>query len=792
MLLFYALHQIPFILATALFVKEHRRRSILIVGAHSSSEHTCRRSNTAFSRFVFARSKSMASNELMLVDVDAEYYTDENCDSDVDYHVKVEAIMLDDDVDDPQRRSMRPYSLINEDNPFEGEDKYESEGMENLDELEEDDNHESSNKKRSSKGKRPIYPKHDPKTPFDQVMFELGMEFTNLDTFRQAIRDYAVAGSYDLKFVKNDKLRIRVKCSGKCPFLMYCARDNETNTFQVKTLVDIHKCCRSFRNKHASTKWLAKKIVEKLREQPDISGIDMYDHIKKNYQVQVGRGKVYRVIHAAREEIEGKEKDQYARIRDYCAELRRSNPGSSVYLGVNRPHLTLPPIFSRFYVCLEACKLGFQSGCRPLVGLDGTFMKGYYGGEVLTAVSQDGNDGFYVIAYAIVDVESRDTWSWFITQLLEDLGPGSESGITFVSDQQKGLVPSLMELCLRAEHRSCMRHLWVNFSKQHKGLELKKAMWDCAYATNVQQFQRCMQNVKAISESAWSWLDRLDPKVWSRHAFRTFPKNWALTSNMCEQFNSKIARYRSKPILTLAEEIRCKIMRKICKEREKMLRYHGPITPKVQDKLERDKKASRFWTPQWAGDPEGVRYEVQCSPNKYDVNLVARTCSCMEFDLTGIPCVHAIAAIGWNNLKPEDFVHPYYTKETYLRVYEPYVKPANGVAMWPQAGGDPVMPPPLKRPPGRPKKQRKKEHNETSKPNNVKRRYGENSQAGQASQSTPTTNHEDIPLPEMSQSQVKYKNTPTISRETLQAACVGSGRRIANLFNGTQESFTAP
>ncbi|KAF7840310.1 hypothetical protein G2W53_002608 [Senna tora] len=378
-----------------------------------------------------ARSKSMASNELMLVDVDAEYYTDENCDSDVDYHVEVEAIMLDDDVDDPQRRSMRPYSLINEDNPFEGEDKYESEGMENLDELEEDDNHESSNKK-------------------------------------------------------------------------------------------------------------------------------------------------------------------------------------------------------------------------------------------------------------------------------------------------------------RAEHRSCMRHLWVNFSKQHKGLELKKAMWDCAYATNVQQFQRCMQNVKAISESAWSWLDRLDPKVW----------------------------YRSKPILTLAEEIRCKIMRKICKEREKMLRYHGPITPKVQDKLERDKKASRFWTPQWAGDPEGVRYEVQCSPNKYDVNLVARTCSCMEFDLTGIPCVHAIAAIGWNNLKPEDFVHPYYTKETYLRVYEPYVKPANGIAMWPQAGGDPVMPPPLKRPPGRPKKQRKKEHNETSKPNNVKRRYGEvrctkcqlvghnrrtckgppskknkNSQAGQASQS---------------------------------------------------------
>jgi len=63
---------------------------------------------------------------------------------------------------------------------------------------------------------------------------------------------------------------------------------------------------------------------------------------------------------------------------------------------------------------------------------------------------------------------------------------------------------------------------------------------------------------------------------------------------MCEQFNGKIVKYRSKPILTMAEEIKCKLMRKISKEKEKMSRYPGPIVPKVQNMLERAKKDSRF------------------------------------------------------------------------------------------------------------------------------------------------------------------------------------------------------
>ena len=54
---------------------------------------------------------------------------------------------------------------------------------------------------------------------------------------------------------------------------------------------------------------------------------------------------------------------------------------------VDRLSLEVPPIFYRLYVCLSACKQGFMRGCRPLIGLYGCHLKGYYGGTLLLAVT---------------------------------------------------------------------------------------------------------------------------------------------------------------------------------------------------------------------------------------------------------------------------------------------------------------------------------------------------------------------------------------------------------------------
>ncbi|PKI44280.1 hypothetical protein CRG98_035354 [Punica granatum] len=71
---------------------------------------------------------------------------------------------------------------------------------------------------------------------------------------------------------------------------------------------------------------------------------------------------------------------------------------------------------------------GFKVGCMPLIGLDGCFLKGYFGGQLLSAIAQDDNQHFYVIAVAIVEQESRDTWSWFLIDLLGDIGQYNDNG----------------------------------------------------------------------------------------------------------------------------------------------------------------------------------------------------------------------------------------------------------------------------------------------------------------------------------------------------------------------------
>ena len=64
-------------------------------------------------------------------------------------------------------------------------------------------------------------------------------------------------------------------------------------------------------------------------------------------------------------------------------------------------------------------------------------MKGEYLGQILTAVGKDGNNGVYPIAFAMVEAETKDSWTWFMKRLLDDIGSLRDEGWTFMSNQQK-------------------------------------------------------------------------------------------------------------------------------------------------------------------------------------------------------------------------------------------------------------------------------------------------------------------------------------------------------------------
>ena len=190
----------------------------------------------------------------------------------------------------------------------------------------------------------------------------------------------------------------------------------------------------------------------------------------------------YRARTFANKAIHGYAKVKYTMLWEYCDELLRSNPGSTVKVKTNCVRKV--PKFERIYICLNACKRRFLEACRPLIGLDGCHLKGNHKEQILIAISIDANNGMYPLAYSVVESECKDTWMWFLELLKVDLKIENDHHITWILDKQKGLEIALNTHFREPEHRHCVRHLYNNFKTQHKCVYLKQLMWAAAKATN--------------------------------------------------------------------------------------------------------------------------------------------------------------------------------------------------------------------------------------------------------------------------------------------------------------------
>ncbi|KAH7855885.1 hypothetical protein Vadar_030067 [Vaccinium darrowii] len=278
-----------------------------------------------------------------------------------------------------------------------------------------------------------------------------------------------------------------------------------------------------------------------------------------------------------------------------------------------------------------------------------------------------------------------------------------------MSDEQKGLIEAVRNLFPHADHRFCVRHPYNNFKQDFKGLVLKDILWKAARASTVQNFNRAMGEIKDINVKAYEWLIQRPSVNWSRSQFSSYTKCDILLNNLCESFNSSILRARDQPIVSMLERIRLILMDTLQKKRTAMMRYKGLICPKIVKRIEKMRENEKGWIPRWCSDYE---YEVTGPYGQYKVYLDKRHCGCRKWDIFGIPCIHAIAAIGFNNLEPHDYVDDWYSVDTLLKTYDNLMGPINGREMWPSPDNVELLPPDVKKRLGRPKKARRREPEE--------------------------------------------------------------------------------
>ncbi|XP_073226373.1 uncharacterized protein [Cicer arietinum] len=300
---------------------------------------------------------------------------------------------------------------------------------------------------------------------------------------------YAIHNGRDFKFIKN--LRVIVKCKEGCELFAYCAKLPDEDTWQLRKLVDTHSCNREYKVKLMRSSWLGRRLYSTVNENPNIKITDISNKVHQKWNVGMSKMKAFRARRVAIDMVDGSFKEQYIRLYNYCHELLRSNPNSTVKLEVQATNsevtdyvdIPLLPSFRRLYMCLNGCKESFLI-CRPIIGLGGCFLKGYYGGMILPTVGRDPNVQMLPIALAVVEGETRDSRTWFLKLLIDNLGGKQACKFyTFIYDQQKGLLPAMDKLLPGVEQRFCVRHLYKTFRKIHLGKRLKELTWKAAKST---------------------------------------------------------------------------------------------------------------------------------------------------------------------------------------------------------------------------------------------------------------------------------------------------------------------
>ncbi|XP_039118854.1 uncharacterized protein LOC120254986 [Dioscorea cayenensis subsp. rotundata] len=286
---------------------------------------------------------------------------------------------------------------------------------------------------------------------------KVGMLFRDFEQLKKACRNWGINNKFQVWFPQNNKKRVICACHNKqCSFRIYAARMSKDNPLvQIKSVNFDHTCGKVFTNFHGTSKWLAIKYLDKFRADPNWSYNGIIKQVKDDHGFRISSMKAWRTKNLAMKWVNGDEAEQYTKLIRYAAELRQSNPGTTVILWRDEG------VFKGFYVCLKPLKDAFRS---------------------------------------VVLIENRESWTWFMEALRDDLEIWNSKYVTIMSDRQKG--------------------------------EIQRYILDA----------------------------------------------------------------RDKGIITMLEMIKVKLMRRMKKKKEQMLKYKGNICPKIQKKLNKMKEESLLHT----------------------------------------------------------------------------------------------------------------------------------------------------------------------------------------------------
>uniref|UniRef100_K3ZCG9 SWIM-type domain-containing protein n=1 Tax=Setaria italica TaxID=4555 RepID=K3ZCG9_SETIT len=442
----------------------------------------------------------------------------------------------------------------------------------------------------------------------ESPVIKKGMKFNSLEELKFFLADYAVRLHRPFSVVHSDKnlrynpKREHVQCTAKYlgrRILGIIRKDSETS---VPSLVESIFIFSGYRVKYSKA-WRAKQHAVAL----------LWGDLKESY------GMVPRVLSA----------------------ITYYNPGVKWWIdscGMMLPdNGVLKHILQRVFWCFPQCSEAFQH-CRPVILVDGTFLTGKYKGTLMMAVAVDPEQQIVPLAFALVESENNESWSWFMKLVrVHVLGPSRI--VCMISDRHHGLLncakdhidgfPPLV-------HRWCMRHFAANMSRRQKSNRvIGKLKLLCKVHTE-REFREKLEDL-AFDEGGMRW--------------------GIMTTNFSESLNGVFKGTRSRPVAGIIEytfeKCNAYFVNRWGKARE-MLDQGYRIGQVADNYLSEAELRSVHHLAEPYG-PEMMVYSIRSygttniggeshGGRHYRVDLHEVSCTCNVPQLLHLPCSHFITA----------------------------------------------------------------------------------------------------------------------------------------------------
>ncbi|XP_071695669.1 protein FAR1-RELATED SEQUENCE 7-like [Rutidosis leptorrhynchoides] len=408
--------------------------------------------------------------------------------------------------------------------------------------------------------------------------------------------------------------------------------------------------------------------------------------IKNTWHVDIRYGKAWNARRIAIERLFGTWESNFIHLPNYVNELVTTNPDTIVVFE-NRPEIyegfdTFKFVFWAFGPAIKAFKL-----CIPIIYIDGTHLKGSYKGKLLTAVAKNSNNQILPIAFALVDEESNESWSWFL-QMLQENVIGNEK-LCVISDRHQGILHTMGAQTYGWEHRYCLRHIRSNLlSKYTKVKSLKHLCWTVGSTTNQILYKNALRAIKQASVEAWQYLQDADVGKWT--VYRDSQRSrWGNTAtNIAESLNNVFRHARMIPIKACIEYTFDYTRQHFYNQSREARLCNSPLSKFMFNVFnERAKRAQRYKTTYYH-EEQGI-YKVHSTYQRsgeggtdYTVEFKKKRCSCGIWQHQTLPCSHAISVCSHLNEDINKQISKKYTTPTWREQYSDHFNPLRDASYW--------------------------------------------------------------------------------------------------------------